>query len=85
MKAIVEKTPVRLNDDSMDENMLSMFMSILEVISTSKSESELRNYFQNWDSHYFRVGFGSNHFWVTQKVILGDIFFPIERNIIVEF
>lgn len=86
MNATVENSPVFLDNDNKDYSMLVAFNNILEDVTRAKNEEELKRFmdcsFHN-NSRYFKIGFGSNHMWVTQKCIKNDVEINNEVRIII--
>lgn len=76
MKAIIENAVLFLEHDGMDYDMLVAFNTLLQIISRSKDEKDLRLQMSHISDSthkvYFKWGFGGNHMWVHQNKIEAD-------------
>lgn len=89
MKAIIENSVIFMEHDERNHAMLSGFNYILQAITTSKNETELRKKMDTeiGNFRYFKYGFGANHMCVHQKDVRSDssTVNEAERILIVEF
>lgn len=95
MKAIIENSVIFLNKMEDNCDLFTAFNGILQAITTSNTEEELRITMKNLETHpdtykrFFDWGFGGSHMWVCQLCIPWDsnseFINPTERIIIVEF
>jgi len=69
MNAIIESTPKKYTHYRDTRFMMLEFMAILENITKSTTEAELReNMAKSIKLNCFEYGFGGNHLWVKQNI-----------------
>ena len=70
LKIEIENTPTSLIDEEKDYNQLSYLMAFTEQALLVNKLTDYRTSVMNIPvtaSRYYTWGFGSNHFWLSQK------------------
>lgn len=81
MKVTIDN-PIKFYNSPNYFQTLEEFGDIVQVAASSKDEDELKDRLSDRKYPNFIFGFGSSHFWASQRVKRGE---ELLRNVFVEF